>query len=97
MSDPKSSGSLADRITTKPADAPVSTSWADELASPTEPTQSTPIGLDGATEPRGGSELQEAEIEENDVKVELNARLAHYQQDPSNPLYSRKTFQELIP
>ena len=95
---PSGSGSLADRIS-----KPESTSWADEVASPTtedppplsdlkiqdpEQTPQNDGQLDGATEPFGGSELQEPEF---DVEV----KLADMQADPNNPLYSVSSFQQL--
>jgi hypothetical protein len=95
---PSGSGSLEDRIS-----KPEKSSWADEVASPaTEdpPTissangkqpESAPQGdaqVDGATEPFGGSELQEPEFE-----VEI--KLADMQADPNNPLYSAASFEQL--
>lgn len=44
--------------------------------------------VDGATEPRNGSTLQEPEW---DVEVQL----ADMQTDPNNPLFSAKTFEDL--
>ena len=76
------------------------TSWADEVASPANenpPAISNMEGkqpevatsqVDGATEPFGGSELQEPEF---DVEV----KLADMQADPNNPLFSATSFEQL--
>ncbi len=95
---PSGSGSLADRIS-----KPESTSWADEVASPTteNPPPLSDINgkqpetvpqddgqVDGATEPFGGSELQEP-----DYLVDV--KLADMQADPNNPLYSVESFDKL--
>jgi ATP-dependent RNA helicase DDX19/DBP5 len=91
-------GSLADRIT-KPEEK---TSWADEVASPVNENPPTTISngkepeqptvdnaqVDGATEPFGGSDLQEPEF---DVEI----KLADMQANPNNPLYSVTTFEQL--
>ncbi|KZF23598.1 putative ATP dependent RNA helicase [Xylona heveae TC161] len=75
-------------------------SWADETA---EPTATAPAKeeekkadennveqsqVDGATEGRGGSDLQEPEY---DVEI----KLSDMQADPNNPLYSIKSFEQL--
>ena len=99
MSDaPSGSGSLADRIS-----KPEKTSWADEVASPVTEDPPTNLGtngkqpepapqndgqLDGATEPFGGSELQEPDFE-------VEVKLADMQADPNNPLYSASSFEQL--
>jgi ATP-dependent RNA helicase DDX19/DBP5 len=95
---PSGSGSLADRVT-----KPESTSWADEVASPTTETPPATIDtngkqpetapedngqLDGATQPFGGSTLQEPEFE-------VEVKLADMQADPNNPLYSATSFEQL--
>ena len=92
------SGSLADRIS-----KPESTSWADEVASPVtenppsladtngKKPESVPQNdgqLDGATEPFGGSELQEPDFE-------VEVKLVDMQADPNNPLYSATSFEQL--
>ncbi|KIX05134.1 uncharacterized protein Z518_06006 [Rhinocladiella mackenziei CBS 650.93] len=98
---PAASGSLADRIS-KP-DAQSGPLWTDEATSPaagktnamantdgkksadsTEPASQ----VDGATEPFGGSELQEPAY---DVEI----KLADMQADPNNPLYSATSFEQL--
>ena len=101
---PKLSASLADRIT-KPSEptSATSTSWADEVASPTAPSpaefptvdagakkapQDIPQ-VDGATEPNTGSALQE----DNEFEVEVT--LADLQIDKNSPLFSTQNFQEL--
>ncbi len=110
MSEPGASadGGLASRIS-KPDINTTSTSWADEVNSPSnqeapftsvdnktskpnkEPAESKeePIPqIDGATEPFGGSQLQEPEYQ-----VEI--KLADMQADPNNPLYSASSFDQL--
>lgn len=92
--------SLADRIT-KPLDAAstaftpaVSTSWADEVASPIGPA--TPMAessladaqTDGAGEQLGGSGL-------HDAQYEVEVKLSELQQDENNPLYSVQSFSDL--
>jgi len=93
------SGSLADRITKPAGDAPPSvtpakdsSSWADEVASPTVPSN-VPDNVaesqsDGAAEPLGGSSLHEAEYE-------VEVKLSNLQGDPNNPLYSLKSFDNI--
>ena len=99
MSDTASgSGSLAARIS-----KPEHTSWADEVASPateghptipaangnqSQPTTQNDGQVDGATEPFGGSELQEPDFE-------VEVKLADMQADPNNPLYSASSFEQL--
>ena len=107
-------GGLASRIS-KPDINTTSTSWADEVNSPSndeapptsldnktsKPTEepAEPAGpaeskeevvpqMDGATEPFGGSQLQEPEYQ-----VEI--KLADMQADPNNPLYSASSFDQL--
>lgn len=84
------------------ASKPSSSLWADEVSSPaeskpltqpegpsTQPEKPVTNQSDGATEPHGGSS---GVIEpEYDVTV----KLADAQADPSNPLYSIKTFEQL--
>lgn len=79
------------------------TSWADEVASPAteEPPSTASMGeavapesavadaqVDGATEPFGGSQLQEP-------AYQVNVKLADLQADPNNPLYSATSFDQL--
>lgn len=74
------------------------TSWADEVASPATEIPSNPIEsaessdaipqVDGATQPFGGSTLQEP-----DYQVEI--KLADMQADPNNPLFSATSFEQL--
>lgn len=95
---PSAAGGLADRIS-----KPEVTSWADEVASPANETppqiidsngkkpEATAAGdgqVDGATEPFGGSELQEPEFE-------VEVKLADMQADPNNPLFSATSFENL--
>ncbi|OAP54604.1 hypothetical protein AYL99_11052 [Fonsecaea erecta] len=95
---PAASGSLEDRIS-----KPESTSWADEVASPAtenpppianveaKESESSPQNngqLDGATEPFGGSQLEEPDFE-------VEVKLADMQADPNNPLYSATSFEQL--
>lgn len=101
-------GGLASRIS-KPDINTTSTSWADEVNSPSneeapppsldnktfkptaEPAENKaePVPqMDGATEPFGGSQLQEPEYQ-----VEI--KLADMQADPNNPLYSASSFDQL--
>ena len=110
MSEPGASadGGLASRIS-KPDINTTSTSWADEVNSPSnqeapptsldnktykptaEPAENKeePVPqMDGATEPFGGSQLQEPEYQ-----VEI--KLADMQADPDNPLYSASSFDQL--
>lgn len=102
-------GAFADRLSAKPADATATpaaapppaqpkttTDWADEVSSPTITPPSGPAAgqLDGATEARGGSKIQETE---KSVSVTLNPEsLAKMQADPNNPLYSADTFEKII-
>lgn len=85
-----SAPSLADRITREEP-----RSWADEVNSPSTetPPASTPQNgtipqADGSGEPFGGSELHEPDYE-------VQVKLADLQEDPNNPLYSAKTFEQL--
>lgn len=107
MSDPKPT-SLADRITQPapsldaatasftPAASTTapsgSTSWADEVASPTgPPTPGATLAdaqVDGQVEPLGGSGL-------HDATYEVEVSLADLQGDPNNPLYSISSFDDL--
>ena len=86
--------SLTDRITpAAPTDTkidtqpPFSTSnthtWADEMATPVATDQ-----IDGATQAFQGSSL-----EEPDYAVDV--KLSDMQEDPNNPLYSVKSFDQL--
>lgn len=94
-----------DRITTKPLDggssnftpAAGSSSWADEVASPTgqTPTVAAPSlnsvpnsQLDGAAEDQGGSGL-------HDTDYEVEVKLSDLQNQQDNPLYSVKSFEQL--
>jgi ATP-dependent RNA helicase DDX19/DBP5 len=102
-------GGLADRITKPDTTTTSSTSWADEVNSPSNANppsapdndlaskaSAAPVGekqesvpqMDGATEPFGGSQLQEP-----DYEVEI--KLADMQADPNNPLYSATSFEKL--
>lgn len=76
-------GGLADRIT-KPATS--TTSWADEVASPTN--EESMDQMDGASEAMQGSALHDGEF---DVEV----KLSDLQADASNPLYSVESFESL--
>ena len=111
MSGPNPSSSLADRIA-KPLDGStdkftpaatkvVSTSWADELASPVDaPSKDGPsLGgaqadgaddaqTDGASEPNGGSGL-------HDAQYEVEVKLSDIQGDSSSPLFSIASFEQL--
>lgn len=94
-------GSLADRISKPDTTTTSSTSWADEVNSPStaEPetkeetksdenkTEAVPQ-MDGATEPFNGSQLHEPEYE-------VEVKLADMQADPNNPLYSATSFEQL--
>jgi len=89
--------SLADRITSPLNAASNSftpsketTSWADEVASPTgeAPPSLASAQVDGATEPQGGSGLQ-------DSQFEVEVKLSELQANTSSPLYSISTFEEL--
>ncbi|KIX92098.1 uncharacterized protein Z520_12182 [Fonsecaea multimorphosa CBS 102226] len=95
---PSGSGSLEDRIS-----KPESTSWADEVASPAtenpppianveakepEPAPQDNGQVDGATEPFGGSQLEEPDFE-------VEVKLADMQADPNNPLFSATSFEQL--
>lgn len=89
-SDSAAPPSLADRITKEEP-----RSWADEVNSPSTedppapaPQNGTISQTDGSGEPFGGSQLHEPDYE---VKV----KLADLQEDPNNPLYSAKTFEQL--
>ena len=100
MSSQAPTGAFADRLTPKPADAaaaakPKTTDWADEVVSPSEEKRTLAIDqVDGATVPRGGSQIQETE---KSVMVTLNPEsLAKMQADPNNPLYSADTFEKVI-
>lgn len=103
MSDGKAASSesgLAARVT--PADASQANgeakfSWADDVETPsTEKPQKTAdkdpslaeAQKDGATTWMMGSQLDEPEFD-------VNVKLADLQEDPNNPLYSVKSFQDL--
>ncbi|RDW81940.1 putative RNA helicase DBP5 [Coleophoma cylindrospora] len=96
MTESAPSGSLADRIskpTSPAAAAPASSSWADEVASPTggakEPTGSIEQSqVDGAGEPSGGSGL-------HDTQYEVEVKLSDIQGDESSPLFSVNKFEDL--
>lgn len=103
MSDPATqSRSLADRITqpspdsTPAADRASSasgskTSWAEEVASPIDEKPSSSLDdaqVDGATEPRGGSSL-------HDAQYEVEVKLSDIQGDENSPLYSVSSFEQL--
>jgi ATP-dependent RNA helicase DDX19/DBP5 len=99
-------GSLTDRISQPsatlnattanftPSTAPTKTSWADEVASPTEANATNQMNtfsdsqVDGSVEPLGGSSLHDGEF---DVEV----KLSDMQSDVHNPLYSVNTFEAL--
>lgn len=66
---------------------PSSSSWADEVASPTVKTENPLDQVDGAAG-ENASGLHEAEF---DVEV----KLSDLQADASNPLYSISSFEEL--
>lgn len=92
--------SLADRIGTKPLDAgsasftPASgpsSSWADEVASPTTKVTENPLEkaqTDGATDVSNGSGL-------HDAQYEVEVKLSDLQGDTTSPLYSIHSFEEL--
>lgn len=101
MSGQAPTGAFADRLSQKPAETaaptrPRTTDWADEVASPTEEKAAPAMDqLDGATVPRGGSQMQETE---KAVMVTLNPELlSKMQADPNNPLYSAAdSFEKVI-
>lgn len=70
----------------------MSTSWADEVASPiTEKHEAGALEeaqVDGATEPLGGGVLQ-------DGQYEVEVKLSDIQGDQSSPLYSVESFEQL--
>jgi hypothetical protein len=75
--------------TAAPAPASTSDSWADQVASPTE--KNNPLDAaqqDGASEPQGGSGLQDSQY---DVEV----KLSQLQANTDSPLYSIHSFEEL--
>jgi ATP-dependent RNA helicase DDX19/DBP5 len=97
------SGSLFDRVnappnansssatpTTTPAASKTVGSWADEVASPVNESESSlaKAQMDGSSEPLGGSMLHDGQF---DVEV----KLSDIQGDVNSPLYSAKTFEEL--
>jgi ATP-dependent RNA helicase DDX19/DBP5 len=69
-------------------------SWADEVASPTVPSDRTVIPslgdaqIDGAAPPLGGSGL-------HDATYEVEVDLSQIQGDKTSPLYSVNSFEEL--
>lgn len=69
-----------------------STSWADDVPSPTteknEESSLEAAQVDGATEPLGGSVLQ-------DGQYEVEVKLSDIQGDQNSPLYSVETFEQL--
>lgn len=83
---PKSGTSWADEVASPAAEEPPSTSNAD--ATPAADASAPVSQVDGATEPFGGSQLQEPEYE-------VAVKLADMQADPNNPLYSATTFEQL--
>ena len=83
---PKSGTSWADEVASPAGEEPASTSNLDATAAP-EPSAAA-SQVDGATEPFGGSQLQEPEYE-------VNVKLADMQADPNNPLYSATSFEQL--
>ncbi|KAK5190407.1 RNA helicase required for poly(A+) mRNA export [Exophiala xenobiotica] len=83
---PKSGTSWADDVESPVAEEPVATSNLDAKSAP-EPSAAA-SQVDGATEPFGGSQLQEPEYE-------VNVKLADMQADPDNPLYSATSFEQL--
>jgi len=118
-STPNQSGSLADRIS-KPLNAvstsftpssstipaATTTSWADEVASPTTTTGAVPDStLDATTVAKdtvkddipqtdGATEPQEGSSLE-DSHYEVQVKLADLQADTNNPLFSAVTFTDL--
>ncbi|KKY25092.1 putative atp-dependent rna helicase dbp5 [Phaeomoniella chlamydospora] len=83
--------SFADRLSRPEASSTdqATTSWADEVNSPmAEKEVAGAAQMDGATEPFGGSQLQEP-----DYTVEV--KLSDMQADPNNPLFSVKSFDDL--
>lgn len=67
-------------------------SWADEVSSPVAEVTNkfAEAQVDGASEPHKGSGLAEPE-----GIFEVAVKLSDMQQDPNNPLFSVKTFEEL--
>ena len=86
---PGAGPSFADRLS-RPEGNTNKASWADEVSSPIteKPADATNAQMDGATEPFGGSRLQEP-----DYSVEV--KLSDMQADPNNPLFSVTSFDQL--
>jgi ATP-dependent RNA helicase DDX19/DBP5 len=86
---PKSGTSWADEVASPTTEEVPSTSSLDASQNAVPPAQASPVPqVDGATEPFGGSQLQEP-----DYAVEV--KLADMQADPNNPLYSATSFEQL--
>jgi ATP-dependent RNA helicase DDX19/DBP5 len=85
---PKSGTSWADEVASPAAENPPSMSNLNLDGAKTAEVTEEISQVDGATEPFGGSTLQEPEYE---VKVQL----ADLQADPNNPLFSATSFEQL--
>ena len=99
---PAASKSLADRITTDATANGKKLDWADEVENPsTEPTQpqhntaATDEGSSLADAQKDGATTWMMRGELNEPEFDVNVQLADLQEDPSNPLYSVTSFQEL--
>ena len=66
------------------------TDWAEEVAKEDKATGSLKDAqVDGATAPMMGS------VGLDEPEFDVNVKLADLQEDPNNPLYSAKTFEDL--
>ncbi|KIV83097.1 hypothetical protein PV11_05152 [Exophiala sideris] len=83
---PKSGTSWADEVSSPATEEPPSASNLN--ATPAEDASAPVAQVDGATEPFGGSQLQEPEYD-------VNVKLADMQADPNNPLFSATSFEQL--
>lgn len=64
--------------------------WAEEVAKADQPTDSLKDAqVDGAGAPMMGS------VGLDEPEFDVNVKLADLQEDPNNPLYSAKTFEDL--
>lgn len=71
-----------------PPSAPETDLASKSASAPTGEKEPSASQLDGATEPFGGSQLQEPDFE-------VQVKLADLQADPNNPLYSATSFEQL--
>lgn len=86
---PQSGSSWADEVASPATEnPPPSNVDGKKPADAAEPVAQVDGQVDGATEPFGGSQLQEP-----DYQVEV--KLADMQADPNNPLYSATSFEQL--